>query len=344
MAIQLVVLALLLSWTFEIIRPFINPFLWAVIIAVALEPVYIRALRFTNGRIKLTATLLILVFAIMILVPAFFLMRSAIRGAMELKEKYEAGEITIPDVHEGIQDWPVVGKSLYELWDNAAENLTDFVSQYQEEIISIVKSFLSALVGTGTGVLEMVLALIIGIILLATKGTQRAGEQFFTKLAGTFGVEFARISQATIRNVVKGVLGVAVIQSILIGLAFLLAGIPYAGVWALIVLVLSIIQLPPMLVTIPVIIYLFATRTGLSASMWTILILLAGASDNILKPILMGKGSESPMLVIFFGSLGGFLAFGFIGLFVGAIVLALVYKLTIFWLSTADDNGMVEKD
>jgi predicted PurR-regulated permease PerM len=331
-AIKLGVLALLLSWTFEIVRPFVNPLLWSIILAVALEPIYNRTLKLTKGRKKLAAATLIFVFLVLILVPSFFLVRSAIRGANELKEKYENGELTIAEVDAEVTEVPLVGSYLHDLLTAATTNLKGLVAEHEEELVAAAKAFINALVGTGTGIVELLLALIIGIILLATPGTQKASDAFFERLAGTFGSDFMKISQTTIKNVVKGVLGVAIIQSILIGVAFLLADIPYAGVWAILVLILSVIQLPPMLVTLPVIVYLFTTRTGLSAGFWTVIILLAGASDNVLKPFLMGRGSESPMLVIFFGSLGGFIAFGFIGLFLGAIILALVYKLVLFWL------------
>jgi len=344
-AIKLLVLALLLSWTFEIIRPFVNPLLWSVILAVALQPIYNQTLKLTRGRKKLSAFLLILIFTTLILVPSYYLVRSAIRGSIELKTKYEAGELKIPDVNEKVQDIPVIGSSLHDLWSAAHSNLKSFIADYQEELVAASKAFVNALVGTGAGVLEMVLAVIIGIILLATPGTRKAANALFTRLAGSSGNEFLHIAESTIMNVVKGVLGVAVIQSVLIGLAFLLADIPYAGVWALLVLILAIIQLPPTLVTIPVIIYLFSVRTGLTAGFWTVIIVLAGASDNVLKPILMGRGAASPMLVIFFGSLGGFIAFGFIGLFLGAIVLALVYKLLIYWLDLKkEDPGMPSTD
>lgn len=331
-AIKLGVLLLLLSWTFEIVRPFINPLLWSIILAVSLEPIYNRTLRIVKGRSKLAAFILITVFLILVLVPSYYLVRSAIHGVNELKLKYEAGELTIAEVDGKIAEIPLIGSPLHDLLTAMTTNLKGFLSEHEEQLVAAAKGFANALLGTGTGVLELLLALIIGIILLATPGTERASNAFFDRLAGNFGREFVKISQSTIRNVVKGVLGVAIIQSILIGLAFLLADIPYAGVWAIIVLVLSVIQLPPMLVTLPVIIYLFYTRSGWNAGLWTVVILLAGASDNVLKPYLMGRGATSPMLVIFLGSLGGFIAFGFIGLFLGAIVLALVYRLLLFWL------------
>ncbi len=337
-AIKLGVLAVLLSFTFNVIRPFVNPLLWAIILAVALEPLYNWTVKLTRGRRKLSAFLLIVVFAALVLVPAYYLTSSAISGASELKQKYEAGELKIPEANESVQDFPLIGSKVYEIWTAASQNLEGFVTEYQEEIVSVAGSFVNGLIGTGTGILELVLALIIGIILLATPGTLKASDDIFTKLAGNYGKEFVHISRTTIMNVVKGILGVAVIQSLVIGLAFVLADVPYAGVWAVLVLIVAIVQLPPTLITIPVIIYLFSAKTGLSAGIWSVVILLAGMSDNVLKPILMGRGAASPMLVIFLGSIGGFIAFGFIGLFLGAIVLALVYKLFIFWMDLDNES------
>jgi predicted PurR-regulated permease PerM len=158
-------------------------------------------------------------------------------------------------------------------------------------------------------------------------------KKFFKKLVGKRGDEFSDISEKTIRNVVKGVFGVAVIQSILSGIVFMLAKVPYAGLWALLILILAIIQLGPALVIIPVIIYLFSAISPISATIWTVVLIAVMLSDNILKPYLMGKGSPVPMLVIFLGSIGGMMSFGFLGLFFGAIILSLGYKLYSGWLT-----------
>lgn len=151
-------------------------------------------------------------------------------------------------------------------------------------------------------------------------------------MVGGRGDEFAEVSEKTVRNVTKGVVLVAFIQSFLAGLVFLLAGIPYAGLWALLSLIFCVIQLGPGLVIIPVIIYLFSTTDPWYAGLWTVVLVLVMLSDNILKPILMGKGASVPMLVIFLGSLGGFMTMGFMGLFLGAVILSLGYKLFMAWI------------
>ena len=176
-------------------------------------------------------------------------------------------------------------------------------------------------------------------MLLATKGTNKFAEQFFSKLVGRRAEEFVDLTMKTVGNVVKGVIGVAFIQSILVGLGFLLAGVPYAGIWALLVLVLAILQLPPTLVSVPIIVYLFSVMAPLPAGLWAIYLVAASVSDNLLKPILLGKGAPVPMLVIFLGVIGGFMLSGFLGLFTGAIVMSLGYKLFVAWLG--DDNTQV---
>lgn len=145
-------------------------------------------------------------------------------------------------------------------------------------------------------------------------------------------------AELTVRNVAKGVLGVAIIQSLLAGIGFVLAGIPLAGLWILVCLVLSIVQIGILPVSVGVIIYIWGAADTGTATIFTIWMVLVGVSDNILKPILLGKGAPAPMLVVFLGAIGGFMVSGFIGLFTGAIILTLGYKLMISWLESTDEK------
>jgi len=340
-AIKLAVLALIVAWCFQILRPFLFPILWGIILAIALEPIYNWFLRKTKGSIKLAATFLTLVLVGFILIPSIAIFDSAVHGLRELKELHESGELVIPAANESVKDWPLIGDSTYELWNQASTNLESFASKYEEQIIQAGKFIFQSLVGTGTTILQLILSIIIAGVLLATPGTGKASEAIFGKLAGAAGHEFIDVSRKTVQSVVKGILGVAIIQSILVGLGFFLAGVPYAGLWAVLVLILAVIQLPPSLVIIPVIIYLFSAKSGFVAGAWSVYLILAGISDNVLKPWLMGRGAAVPMLVIFLGSLGGFIAFGFIGLFAGAIVLSIAYKLAIHWLEISKEPTVI---
>ena len=151
---------------------------------------------------------------------------------------------------------------------------------------------------------------------------------------GEKGEEFARVSEQTIRNVATGVIGVALIQSVLIGTAMIITEVPLAGLWVVVTLIIAIAQIPLILVTLPLIIWLFAVKQPVPAILWSVYLIFAGLIDNFLKPVLMGKGADVPMLVIFLGAIGGFFAFGFLGLFLGAIILSLGYKLYLTWLDS----------
>ncbi len=338
--LQLGILALMLGWCFQILGPFLNPVLWGMIIAVALDPVYQWINKRTKGRSGLTSFILTIVLVVAVAVPSYMVFKSAFGGMKDLKTMYENDEIKVLAPSETVKEWPVVGGQVYDFWLKASKDFESIVVQYQDEIIVGTKYVFSTLAGSGAGILSIIFSLIIAGVLLATKGTRKAAESIFSRLAGEFGLEFARITEQTIQSVVKGVLGVAVIQAGLIGIGLFIAGVPYAGLWTLLVLILAIVQLPATIVVIPIIIYLFNGDTSTAmAIFWTIYLLAAGISDNVLKPILLGKGAAVPMLVIFLGAIGGFMAFGFIGLFVGAIVLSIMYRLFLSWLDT-DENSV----
>lgn len=176
------------------------------------------------------------------------------------------------------------------------------------------------------------LSVIIAGFLLATRGTDSASDIFFHRVAGGRGAEFKLLCVSTIRNVIKGILGVAVIQAALAGTGLFLAGVPYAGILTVLCLILAILQIGPGLVLLGAVIFLFYTHSTVFAVLWSIYFIGVGISDNILKPILLGKGAFVPMLVIFLGVIGGFILYGFIGLFAGPIILSIGYKLILAWM------------
>jgi predicted PurR-regulated permease PerM len=178
---------------------------------------------------------------------------------------------------------------------------------------------------------------------LVTGGARESTRKFFRKLAGDRGDEFADMTLKTVASVVKGIIGVALILALLHGVIFMLAGIPYAGIWTLLVFVLCILQLPVVFITLPIMIYIFAQMELMPAIIWTVLLLVAGLSDNVLKPILLGKGAPVPMLVIFIGVIGGFILSGFIGLFTGAIVMSIGYKLFVGWINSNNAGDQVQE-
>jgi predicted PurR-regulated permease PerM len=158
-------------------------------------------------------------------------------------------------------------------------------------------------------------------------------------MAGERGEKFADLAGATVRSVAVGIVGVAMIQSALLGIGFVVAGVPHAALWTVLCVFLAVLQLPTIIVALPIMIYMFSYSTTTVAVLFAIWSTLAGLSDNVLKPILLARGVETPMIVIFMGAIGGFVSAGFIGLFVGAVILSLGYELLMAWI---DGDGKVE--
>jgi len=158
--------------------------------------------------------------------------------------------------------------------------------------------------------------------------------RIFTRLSGEkLGLQYTELSKATIRSVAQGVLGVAVIQAILAAIGMYFMDVPAWGLWTLLILVLAVAQLPPILILAPVIVYVFSVADTTPAVIFTIWSVIVSVSDGFLKPLFLGRGMETPMLVILLGAIGGMMLSGIIGLFVGAIVLALSYELFVAWLN-----------
>jgi predicted PurR-regulated permease PerM len=340
--IRLALLALLITWCFQILYPFSSVFLWGIILAIALAPVYNTINARLNDSRKWTATIIIVVGLLILILPSWWLLDSAIHGTKELHTNMEAGTLTIPPPEEKVKEWPLIGEKTYNLWEQASLNLDAFTTKYKDQIYNIGKSFLNNLLDIASTVLAFAVSIIIAGILLATKGTEDVSKKIFRRLVGERGDRIAKLAVDTVGNVTKGILGVAIIQSILIGIGLLLAGVPYAGLWAILVFMLAVLQLPPPILVIPIVVYLFSIMGTVPAVLWSIYLILASISDNVLKPILLGKGAPVPMLVIFLGVIGGFMLSGFIGLFTGAIVLSLGYRIFIYWLE--EDNKSMEPE
>lgn len=333
--IRLAVLIFIFGWCFEIIQPFFSPVIWGLIIAVAVYPMFHSLQLKLKGRKKLAAFLITILFLAILAIPGWLLVDSVWDGVQRLRATYEQGQLVIPPPGDRVKDWPAFTKPLVDIWELASSNLAGAVSKYQPEIKSAAGSVLSILEKTGLGILMFMVSIIVGGIFLcyAEEGGATI-RNIFKRLAGDRGLHFAEISEKTIRNVMKGVLGVAVIQSLLVAIGLVIAGVPLAGLWTLLCLISAVIQIGVGPVCIIVIIYMYSSSDPLTATLLMVWLILVSLVDNFLKPILMGKGAPVPMLVIFLGALGGFMAIGFLGLFLGAVILTLGYKLFLGWVET----------
>jgi predicted PurR-regulated permease PerM len=332
--IHIGLVVLLFYWCFKIGQPFIQIIVWGIIIAVAIHPGYNRLKSALGGRGRLAATLITLVALIVLLVPSYMLSESLINTAQEYSAKLDAGTLHVPPPSESVRSWPVIGEPLYKFWSLASNNLEVALSKITPQLKKFGIPLLSAAAGAGVGILKFVVSIIIAGVLLANDtGGGQAAQAIAARLFGERGANTVELAMATVRSVTLGILGVALIQTLLASLGFLLVGVPGAGLWALLVLILAVVQLPTILVLGPIIIYVFSTSGTVIAVVFAIWSILVGISDAFLKPLLMGRGVDVPMLVIFIGAIGGFMTSGIIGLFVGAIIFSIGYKLFLIWLN-----------
>ena len=333
-AIRIGLIALLVYWCLHIFKPFLIPVLWAIIIAVAIYPLYCKFASLLGGKQKLALSLFTLVVLAILIIPTVMLASSMVETVQHVSTKLAEGTLQIPPPPESVAGWPLVGEKLHALWSAASDNLMATVERFTPQLKVAGKWLLSTAAGVGASVVQFIMAILIAAALMANaQGAYRFSQSSAVRLVGEDGEEFAELASATMRSVAQGVLGVAVIQSILAGIGMLVVGVPGAGLWTLLVLVLAVVQLPPLLILGPVVVYVFSTAQTVPAVLFMIWGIVVSASDTFLKPMLLGRGVDIPMLVILIGAIGGMMMSGIIGLFVGAVILALGYKLFIAWLT-----------
>ena len=346
-SLKLVLVLLLVTWCVMIILPFVTILLWSIILAITLFPLYNKLVKVFGGKKILAATLVSLAMLLILLVPVILMISALAQEAQGIAAAYSAGTLRVPPPDPKVADWPLIGSKLFKAWSALNQNMEAAILEYSDQLKAIGQKALSSLMNVTSNVMMFTASIIIaGVFMATTEQAERSTLLLFKALTGNMGEEFMKVVIQTIRNVSKGIIGVAFIQFALMGILFLLAGVPLAGLWALIVLMLALVQLPGSIVAIPVIIYIYSVKEPVPATLWAVLILLAGLSDNVLKPWLMGMGAPVPMLVIFLGSIGGFILSGFIGLFTGAIILSLGYKLGGIWMegeATENTTGNIPK-
>jgi predicted PurR-regulated permease PerM len=302
--------------------------MWAIIISIGIYPVFKKLSALLGNRKKLASTLITLFALAVIIVPSYYLMESTIEGIQNLATELEEGTFKVPPPSENIAEWPVIGKPIYDAWMLASVNIEDAIKAFEPQIQAFASNILSGIIGLGSTVLLSIISIIIaGALLVKADSAEIVARKAFKILIGKKGEGFTELAGATIRSVVQGVLGVAITQSVASGILMLIFNIPLAGLWALIVLFLAVIQLPPLLILVPVAIYGFSVMDTTPAIIFLVLSIIISMSDSFLKPFFMGKSSDVPTLVILLGALGGMILSGIIGLFVGSVVLALTYKV-----------------
>jgi predicted PurR-regulated permease PerM len=331
--IRIALLAILVAWCFDIVRPFIVPFAWAIVIAIGLHPGYVRLTHALQGRRILAAVIMSLLCFALLLVPALLLSASLVGELHRVIDAFGHASLTIPPLPDAVVQLPMIGDDIARIWAEGTSNVRAVLVEIEPELKVALHWTIGVAGGAGVGLLHILVAILIaGFLLAQAEAGQRASYALARRLAGARGVEFAKLSEATIRSVTRGILGVALIQSLLAGLGWLAIGVPAAGLWALLALVMCVVQIGILPITLAILVYVFfhvGTLTFLAFLVWSLFVY---SLEHILKPLLLGRGVDVPMAVIFVGAIGGFLSAGIIGLFIGSVVLVLGYKLLVAWL------------
>lgn len=335
LAIRLGLLAFLIYWTFVLIRPFVPILAWSIVLAVALYPVFNLLSKLLGGRPRLAATILTAINLGIVIGPATWLGLSAVEGVKEFAGQLNAGNLGVPSPPEDVKNWPFIGTQLYELWNHASNNIRAALREVAPHLKPLAGVMLSLAGNAGVGTLKFLLSVALAGFLFPY-GSQlvEAGRGFLYRIVPEQSEHFLELAGTTIRAVSQGVIGIAIIQSLLAGLGFKMAGIPGAGLLAFFVMILAIVQIGPAIVVLPVIIWIWADKDFNTALLLTVFFCIVGILDNVLKPLVMGRRLTTPTLVIFIGVIGGTLAHGIVGLFIGPIILSVAWELTVAWIRT----------
>ena len=336
-ALRLGLLFLMVYWCYKIVAPFIPLVLWGVIVAVAIYPLHRSLADRLGNRIKLSATLVTLLGLLILTTPVIVLTESLVESSMDIASDIAEGSVQVPPPPERVEQWPLVGKKLHSGWTLASQNISAALERFGPQLEVLRGRLIATAGGAGAAFLQLFFSIVIsGFFLAASKNSMAGARSVVNWLVGEEGPVLLHIAESTIRSVARGVLGVAIIESILIAIGMVVADVPAAGFWTFLVLVLSIIQIPPLLVIVPMAVYVLSASEPFGATVFIICGALAVAVDTLLKPVLLGRAADAPMLVVLMGAIGGMMLAGIVGLFVGAVTLTLGWELLQYSL-TKDD-------
>ncbi|MDM9625605.1 AI-2E family transporter [Rhizobium sp. S152] len=330
--VRLGIIALFTYWTLLLIAPFALIVVWSAILAVALFPMFAALSRLLGNRPVIAATVIVVACLVLIIAPLALVAVNFAEAVELMVGKLKSESFTLPAAPPGIREWPFVGEKIFTVWNQVTGDLASTIIKFQQPILHVAGATIAKLASIGGGVLSFVVSVILSGFFLTMSERLAATIQVLAKrVGGDRGVGFARLAGTTVRNVSRGVIGVAFLQTLLCAVCFALFDIPARGALTFVVFILCVIQLGPGLVLVPVMIWGWFAWPASTALIFTILAVPVMVVDNVLKPILMAKGLATPMVVILIGVIGGTLSYGLLGLFLGPIVLSVFYELLRAW-------------
>jgi predicted PurR-regulated permease PerM len=334
--ISAVVLLVLIVGCFFVLRPFISALLWAVILTFSTWPVYQWLVKRLGGRKTLAATIMTLLLTATFVVPLLFIGLRFAGEATDLVARIRAAfEQGLPPLPAWVENLPIVGNSLYESWEEWTIDQAQFEDALEPYLKQIRQFILKSTPGMALALFQMLLSIVVCFFFYRDgEETAQSLANFLRRIAGERSERLLKVAANTTKSVVYGILGTAAVQGAFAAIGFFIAGVPGAFLLGFITFFFAFIPNGPPLIWIPAAIWLFyekSTAWGIFMAVWGMFIV--SGVDNFVKPYLISRGGNLPFVLILLGVLGGVIAFGFIGVFLGPTLLALGYSLISEWTS-----------
>lgn len=341
-SIRLILFFGMIIFSYIILKPFLSIILGGIILAVAASPLLVFLRRKFNMSDKWGGILITGVALVVFILPSYLLVHSLVHELSAFISHTNSAQWA--GFVENLKDLPLIDDMLYDFCKNITVNSSVLLKEHASQIETFGLAVVTFIGGLGLGLLHFFASVIIaGLFLVYAKASAQLATKLFIRIAGSHGEEFSHIAERTIQNVTKGIIGVAFIESVLAAFGFFMAGVPLAGVWTVVCLMCSIVQIGIVPISIPIVIYMFYTTDPVTASLLAIWLGLIYFLEHLLKPILLSQGAPVPMPIIFIGVIGGFVAGGFIGMFLGAVLFSIAYKLFLAWLEN-DIHKIAEQE
>jgi len=334
-ALPLFLLALLIALCVQLLLPFVGLLVWTIILAICFKPLHDRLMTRRGLSSRRSAVIIGTGLSALVLVPTAIAAFSAASSIPEVVATFQSGDRDVPPPPARLKELPIIGERANAAWTQAATDMPAFAKAHSAQIAGFTKTLLGIAAGLFVAVLALVLAIVFAAVCLAYAVPLRAYvARIFTRITGDrqSGEHYMDIIAATVKSVANGVIGVAFVQALLVGIGFFAIGMPGAGLASLLAMALGVVQIPVIIVVLPAILYAFAVKSTTVAIIFTVWSIVGGLSDAVLKPLMIGHGLEVPMPIILLGVIGGVMAFGLVGLFIGAVVLAVGYVLFSDWV------------
>lgn len=335
-ALAVLFIAILIGFSFWILRPFLGAIVWATMIVVATWPLMVAVQARLWRRRALAVTVMTLALLLVLVVPLSLAIGTIVSNAETIAGWAKTlATFKVPPPPEWVEKLPLIGNKALLAWEQvAAAGIEEFAAKAAPYAGRVTRWFVAEVGSFGIVFLQFLLTIVIAAIMYANGERAAAGvRRFGRRLAGPRGEDSVRLAGQAIRGVALGVVVTALAQSVAGGIGLAVAGVPFAAVLTAVMFMLAIAQLGPTLVLAPAVVWVYwsgSTGWGTFLLIWTVAV---GAMDNFLRPILIKRGADLPLLLIFAGVIGGLMAFGLIGIFVGPVVLAVAYTLLEAWVS-----------